>query len=185
MRGKRLIMAAGALAAGALLALPAPARGADDSPAVARLARVYSAEIGVREASGRNDGARVEEYLRSVGMGAGHPWCAAFVSWAFREAGIRAACTAWAPAWFPAARTVRTGGGAAYVARRGDVFGIYSQSLGRIAHVGFIDGEAGGFCITVEGNTNEAGSRDGDGVLRKRRAKRTIFRVSRWVDPGQ
>ena len=42
-------------------------------------------------------------------------------------------------------------------------------------------GEAGGFYITVEGNTSEAGSREGDGVYRKRRAKRTIYKASRWV----
>lgn len=139
----------------------------------------------MREATGRNDGARVEEYLRAVGLGKGYPWCAAFVSWAFRAASIDAACTAWAPAWFPKERTVYVRGEAGYVPRRGDVFGIYFPSKGRIAHVGFIDGEAGGFYITVEGNTNEAGSREGDGVYRKRRAKRTIYRVSRWVDARQ
>lgn len=135
----------------------------------------------MRERSGQNDGARVATYLRAVGYGEGYPWCAAFVSWAFQEAGIDAARTAWAPAWFPAGRLVYRRGDRGYVAQPGDVFGLYYPRKGRIAHVGFIDGEAGGFYITVEGNTNGAGSREGDGVYRKRRAKRTIYRASRWV----
>src|SRR5213075_1611331 len=35
-------------------------------------------ELGVREV-GSNRGPRVEEYLRSVGLPPGNPWCAAFV----------------------------------------------------------------------------------------------------------
>lgn len=135
----------------------------------------------MRELSGRNDGRRVEEYLRAVGLGKGYPWCAAFVSWAFRGAGVDAVATAWAPALFPRARVVYTRGENGYTMQRGDVFGIYYPSKGRVAHVGFIDDEEGAFYITVEGNTNEAGSREGDGVYRKRRAKKTIYRVSRWV----
>lgn len=39
----------------------------------------------------------------------------------------------------------------------------------------------GNFTITVEGNTNEAGSREGDGVYRKRRLKNQIYKISRWI----
>lgn len=139
----------------------------------------------MRERSGRNDGERVEEYLRAVGLGPGHPWCAAFVSWAFRRAGLDAVQTAWAPALFPKQRVVYSRGEEGYMMRPGDVFGIYYPAKKRIAHVGFLDGEEGDFYITVEGNTNEAGSREGDGVYRKRRAKKTIFRVSRWTNKSK
>lgn len=51
-----------------------------------------------------------------------------------------------------------------------------------VAHVGFIDAwPDGDYVITVEGNTNMAGSREGDGVYRKRRPKQSIYQVSRWV----
>ena len=65
--------------------------------------------------------------------------------------------------------------------QRGDVFGIYYPRQNRIAHVGFIDGQQEGFFITVEGNTNANGSRNGDGVYRKRCSVRTIYKISRWL----
>jgi hypothetical protein len=38
--------------------------------------------IGIKEATGRNDGEEVEEILKSVGLeGSGAPWCAAYVVW--------------------------------------------------------------------------------------------------------
>ena len=47
---------------------------------------------------------------------------------------------------------------------------------------GFIDKKDGNYYITVEGNTNEAGSREGDGVYRKRRHIKTIYAISRWIN---
>ena len=46
-----------------------------------RIVRIASAEIGVKEATGNNDGRRVAEYLGYTGFGEGYAWCAAFVSW--------------------------------------------------------------------------------------------------------
>jgi len=51
----------------------------------------------------------------------------------------------------------------------------------RIAHVGFIHAQEGDYYITVEGNTNQAGSREGDGVYKKRRPKRTIYKVADYI----
>jgi hypothetical protein len=50
-----------------------------------RLMAVAISQIGTQEASGRNDGP-VVKYLRSVGLYAGDPYCAAFVYWCGREA---------------------------------------------------------------------------------------------------
>lgn len=62
----------------------------------------------------------------------------------------------------------------------GDVFGIWFPDKGRIAHVGFIDNWGEKYAVTVEGNTNEAGSRDGDGVYRKRRLISSLYKISRY-----
>lgn len=62
----------------------------------------------------------------------------------------------------------------------GDVFGIWFPEKGRIAHVGFIDEWGEKYAVTVEGNTNEAGSRDGDGVYRKRRPISSLYKISRY-----
>ena len=64
----------------------------------------------------------------------------------------------------------------------GDVFGLYFPEKGRIAHVGFIDEWKDPWVITVEGNTNVLGGREGDGVYRKRRLVRSIYKVARYVN---
>lgn len=43
-------------------------------------------QVGVTEATGNNDGARVEAYLKSVGLKAGNPYCAAGQYYCFAEA---------------------------------------------------------------------------------------------------
>lgn len=140
----------------------------------------YTAEIGVREASGNNDGLEVERYLASTGLGKGYAWCAAFVNWVYQQNHIKGpASAAWSPSWFPDEKTL-----AVELGLRGDVFGIYFRSKGRIAHVGFLDEDYHNgkhTILTVEGNTNEAGGREGDGVYRKRRSKNQISKVSCWL----
>lgn len=64
----------------------------------------------------------------------------------------------------------------------GDVFGLFFPEKKRIAHTGFIDQWDGTWLITVEGNTNLSGSREGDGVYRKRRLVRSIYKVARYVE---
>ncbi|MGB4400606.1 MAG: hypothetical protein WBJ10_14635 [Daejeonella sp.] len=62
-----------------------------------------------------------------------------------------------------------------------DIFGLYFPEKKRIAHVGFIDEWDGTWMISVEGNTNVSGSREGDGVYRKRRLVKTVYKVARYV----
>ncbi|MGV3684475.1 MAG: CHAP domain-containing protein [Daejeonella sp.] len=72
--------------------------------------------------------------------------------------------------------------------RPGDVFGLYFPEKKRIAHVGFVDEWDGTWVVTVEGNTNgEEGSLASlgmttDGVYRKRRLVRSVYKVARYVD---
>ena len=148
-----------------------------------RVSDIYSKEIGVRERTGNNDGQRVEEYLRSCNLKKGNPWCAAFVTWTFKQAKVDAIVSAYSPSWFPNKSTIYTKGVKGNkTPQKADVFGIYFSNKGRIAHVGFIDvWEDNSYCITVEGNTNDEGSRDGDGVYRKRRLKSQIYKVSRFL----
>ncbi len=62
-----------------------------------------------------------------------------------------------------------------------DVFALYFPEKGRIAHVGFIDKWDGTWMVTVEGNTNVSGSREGDGVYRKRRLVKSVYKVARFI----
>jgi len=144
----------------------------------------YTSQIGVHELTGHNDGVEVEAYLKTTNFTKGAPWCAAFLSWTFIQCDVPALKTAWAPAWFPPTHTIYTRGNPKNLKPdRADVFGIYFQDQGHIGHVGFIDQwpDNDDYVITVEGNTNLAGSAEGDGVYRKRRLKMNVYKVSRWT----
>lgn len=136
------------------------------------LRETYTVEVGVREATGSNDGPRIAEYLRYCGLDEGYEWCAAFVSWCHGQAGYPEPRNAWAAALFPAAKTINP----VHVhPRAGDVFGTYVASKKRIGHCGFVDRWEGSWVVTVEGNVNNA-------VVRKRRLIKTIRAVSRWAE---
>lgn len=63
----------------------------------------------------------------------------------------------------------------------GDVFGIWFEDRGRIAHIGFVMKWEMRRVTTVEGNTNDAGGRDGDGVYKKYRLTNQIYMVSDFI----
>ncbi len=160
---------------------------------------IYTNQIGVREKPG-NSGVEVEKYLRYVGLVKGNAWCAAFVCWVYGRAGVVNPRSGWTPDLFGAGKVIWTQGergkvkGASLVPVKGrgaspplvprtaDVFGLYFPEKGRIAHVGFIDEWNDQWLITVEGNTNVLGSREGDGVYRKRRLTRSIYKVARYIN---
>jgi hypothetical protein len=139
-----------------------------------KLLRIAKNELGTREASGQNDGPKVAAYLHYVSFRQGNPWCAAFVSWVFGQAGYPAPRTAWSPALFPESKRRKKIAPAM-------VFGIYFNNLKRIAHCGLVEGQDGDWLLTIEGNTNMAGSREGDGVYRKRRPLKTIKYFAEWI----
>src|SRR5690554_6180712 len=53
-----------------------------------RLQAIYSSQVGVREATGANDGPEVEAYLATTNLDAGYAWCGSFISWVFEQAGF-------------------------------------------------------------------------------------------------
>lgn len=126
------------------------------------------AEDGVREEGGPNRGPRIEEYLRSVGLEPGNPWCMAFCFWTVEQAARRLGMPN---------PLIRTGacveaynwaddrGFLVEHAQRGDI-GIMLFGNGK-GHAFVITSNASGRYVTVEGNTNPHGSREGDGVYRR------------------
>lgn len=145
------------------------------------VAQVYGSQVGIREKTNNNDGREVEMYLASAGLKKGNPWCAAFVTWTYKQSGVKAMVSGYSPAWFPSSKVIWKNNKGQSPAQA-DVFGLWFANKGRVAHVGFIDAwKDGDYAVTVEGNTNEGGSREGDGVYRKRRLKRQIYVISRWI----
>ena len=140
-----------------------------------RILEIAAAEIGVREATGRNDGARVEEYLRYTGLGRGHEWCAAFVSWCYGQAGLSQPRNPWSPALFPHARQYKSGVRAILPA---DLFAIYGTTAKRINHVGIVRGQEGSYIRTIEGNSNNR-------VESRRRHVRTLYAFADWASGSE
>lgn len=145
----------------------------DDTSPAARIIALAEKELNVRE-QGKNAGYRVETYLRYVGLGKGHAWCAAFVSWLHGQAGYAQPRSGWSPSLFPASRRIAS-------AKPAAVLGIYVPSLNRIAHVGLVTGIRGDWIDAIEGNTNPAGGREGDGVYRRLRHRRTVNRYAYYL----
>lgn len=150
------------------------------------LISIAESQVGVREFTGNNDGTEVELYLQSVNLGKGYAWCAAFVTWCHDQAGIDNPRSAWSPDWFKTniiysrnKPTIEI-----FKSKPGQVFGLYFESKGRIAHVGIIIKEDRLHYITIEGNTDGSGGREGDGVYKKIRTKRSIYKISDYITDG-
>jgi hypothetical protein len=136
-------------------------------------------QIGQSEQpKGSNSGPMVDQYLKAVGLNPGYPWCQAFVNWCFEKA---------AEQMGKAEPVPNTGG----VLKCWDMMSLNHRILQREAvsrpqlvkpgmqfvmnyghgqgHTGIVERIEGLVLHTIEGNTNEAGSREGCVVARKER----------------
>lgn len=139
---------------------------------------VIQGEVGVVEATGKNDG-EVEKYLKVVGLGKGYPYCAAGISWSYLEAAkfyqknrsfIPFPITAGSQVVLNHA--IQNGKKVSRDLQKGDFF-VWRQKDSYLGHIGVVKslGEKG-WVNTIEFNTsnNDAGNqRDGGGVWEKRR----------------
>jgi hypothetical protein len=125
-------------------------------------------QLGVHEKTNKNDGPEVEMYLKSVGLGKGNPWCMAFAYWCVSQAATAT-------------------GERNYLRKTGSVMMQWNSTLckrsltpepgaifimdfgGGTGHTGFVEKVEGEYVYTVEGNTNDDGSREGYEVCRRKR----------------
>lgn len=123
--------------------------------------------IGVTEVGGNNRGPQVDQFLASVGLSPGYAWCASFVFFCFKQAAQQLSlvnpCPRTAGAiklWTltePICRTTTPTSGCIYVLNHGKGQG----------HAGIIETVADDGTISeISGNTNAAGSREGNAVAR-------------------
>lgn len=156
--------------------------------------QIAQSQIGVRETK-PNSGPQVDQYLKAVGLNPGYAWCQAFIYWSFQQAAGKLQI---------ANPTVKTAGvmahwnqceqrgakriSAAYAQKTptlltpGQLFVLaFGKGLG---HIGFVEtvNAAKGTITTIEGNTNDGGSREGIAVLRR---TRTIASIGKgFIDYG-
>lgn len=143
---------------------------------------IYMSQVGVRELTGNNDGPDVLKYQKAAGLTSGYSWCACFVKWCFDQAGVVTSITAWSPTCHNKRNIVMMNSTYKKEVQKGDVFTLYYPRLKRIGHTGFVRRKFGLNSVeTVEGNTNSAGSREGDGVYMKVRPKSSIYSITRWL----
>lgn len=132
-------------------------------------------QLGVKEfPKGSNTGKQVEVYLKSVGLGKGYAWCMAFVYWCvlqdFVANGLKTPLKATGGVrdqWIYCKKW------AVKIPQAGDIFIIvYENGTG---HAGFVEKILpDGMIQTIEGNTNDEGSREGYEVCRRKRSIKSI-----------
>lgn len=145
----------------------------------------------VEQPKNSNRGPHIDYWVRETGLDpvGGHPWCAAFVHQVGRQAlGYRWPCPRTASvmtlvAWAAAKPDVLRESPSA-----GDLFVLWNEKLNRFAHVGIVTGVSHrtvGRMVefgydTIEGNTNDGGSRDGYGCFARHRALSARDRFIHW-----
>ena len=135
-------------------------------------------EIGVSEVDGSNCGPRVDEYKAATWLDPkyGWPWCAAFICWLVREAiygkDVSFKRPRTAGAWdFENWAKQQSGGGVELRKPTNEDIKAGDIVVFTFSHIGLAvkDIDSRGYVVTIEGNTNGAGSREGGSVLEKKR----------------
>jgi len=147
--------------------------------------KIAVTQLGVmEEPPGSNKGPEVDQYLASVDLPPGNFWCAAFVYWCFNKAAVKSGRTN------PLVKTGhvmthwnKTTGKKILAAeavdnpslvKPGNIFLL--NTGGSSGHTGLVEKVDGGFIHTIEGNSNNSGSRNGIGVFR---LQRKIAKINR------
>lgn len=142
-------------------------------------------QLGVMEdPPGSNKGPIVNQYLASVALPPGLFWCAAFVYWCFDKAAVKLGknnpvfktghvMTHWNKT---AGKKILTADAIdkPSLIKPGHIFML--NTGGSSGHTGIIEKVDGGFIHTIEGNSNNSGSRNGIGVFR---LQRKISKINR------
>jgi hypothetical protein len=158
-----------------------------EAEAIAKVIATARREIGVREIDHSNTGTRVQEYQAATTLGGtGWPWCVAFLAWVIKTAlGDDIAKEVWLPSascdlildWATRKgiiRTVPTEGciGLEMVSRHNAVHGFL------VTDVSTNDESF----ETIEGNSNDDGAREGNGVYPHTRTFANNYLFVYWMN---
>lgn len=146
-----------------------------------KIVELAKKEIGVEEVNGTNTGPRVNEYKSATNLPPKEawPWCAAFICFIVKKA--MEECEHDRPYTFKRPTTAGAWDLENWSLMQDDSTQTKKPARGQImpgdiviftfSHVGFAttQPDSNGMFGTVEGNTDQAGSREGGGVFAKRR----------------
>lgn len=126
--------------------------------------------LGVHEEGGKNRGPRIDAWNKAIPVAPGSAWCASWVyamhEIAAKACGVPNACPRTAGAlkmWHLSPTWARHP-----LPAPGDVFVLDTGDPGGFGHVGIVElvTPDGNTIVSIEGNTNMAGSREGDRVAK-------------------
>jgi hypothetical protein len=127
-------------------------------------------QLGVQESpKNSNWGPEIKKYLNSVGINFPASWCMAFVYWCNKEAQITKAVKSGGvlACWNKASKDLKS-----LTPKVGSIFIMdFGKGLG---HTGFVEKFDVDFIYTVEGNSNDEGSREGFEVCQRKRKRSSI-----------
>lgn len=160
-----------------------PSRQFDDlvKPMRVKVMEVVRSQLGTKEWPPFSNSGEVLRYLKSAGITFPAPWCASFVTWCLKKAGLKGLPDkpAWVPAW--EAWAERKGWVVPkHKARKGDIVTFQFDSDATGDHIGFVTRNLGIVkgITTIEGNaTSDAAP--GGGVVRKWRPWSQVHLVIR------
>lgn len=163
-----------------------------------KVVEIAGSLVGVMEKpAGSNRGPQVDKFLKSVGLNpaaGSYAWCVAFIYYCFDEAAkslglanpmVKTAgvLDLWSKAGARKVPRITTSkaAGDPHLVKPGHIF-IMDYGGGR-GHAGIVERVVGGKLVTIEGNTNDGGSREGVGVFR--REQRKIVSINKgFIDYG-
>src|SRR5690606_32484352 len=126
----------------------------------------------------------IDQWLAELGINYAAPWCMAFVQGVFRQAALefgipdplKPDTAGVLDLWNRVPKSWRVGSADG---RAGDIM-IMDHGGGK-GHTGIVTGYRDGMYVVMEGNTNAAGSRDGDCVAEKYRKKYSNPRLKGFI----
>lgn len=137
--------------------------------------KIAISQIGQDEKPhGSNWGEPVKSYLKSVGINFPASWCMAFVYWCYQMAATKLNVKN---------NAIKTGGVLFAWNNSSDAIKSFAPKIGSVfimefghglGHTGIVENYDDNFIYTVEGNTNDTGSREGIEVCRRKRSRKSI-----------
>ena len=157
----------------------------DATSLLPRVAQWLDTQLFVRELTGHNDGREIAEYQKITGIPAGSPYCQALLYTAFFKMSADLQMKNPMPktgSVLEHRRLIKTGKYRAVVlpAKQAKPNDIFIMDFGSNGHTGWIEEAKGDRVWTAEGNTNNDGSRDGNGNYERVRLIRTLDCVIRY-----
>ena len=132
--------------------------------------------LHVRETS-NNRGPEVDKIIIAAGGKPGQAWCGWFSRFVHMLCGVIKTGGGMAMSWFDRKHIISSS-----MVIPGDVGSVYNKYMGRIGHILIIRewNRNSQFFISIEGNTNAKGSREGSGVRSLQRSKKDCYNYARW-----